>query len=362
MKNLLFYISGHGYGHATRTIEIIKKLVSQDDSHCFIKTSAPEWLFKTNLDKNYTYSFLVHDIGTLQDDWLHVDKKSSLDAFQNLWNNRHSIIKNELNFIKTHQIDLIFGDIPPMAFEIAALAGLPSVAMSNFSWDWIYQPYLFEFPEYKSLVVSMREAYHKADLLCRLPFHGEMSAFNKIKDVSLVARMAKFSKAYVRKLFPVQRHLQSILVLIALRKEDLKLIDLNRLKQFKGLTFLTFDHENAVDENFLQIPQDFIPFQEMVHAVDIVVSKLGYGIVSECIANQTPLLFTDRFDFQEYEILKNGLLEQGRGRYIPLPDFLAGNWEAYIHEMIHNPVRNRTIQVNGAEEVVKIIREYLVNS
>jgi L-arabinokinase len=359
MQNLLFYISGHGYGHATRTIEIIKRLVNENDYHCFIKTSAPEWLFKTNLDKNYTYSFLVHDIGTIQQDWLHVDKKSSLDAFKKLWENRSSIIENELNFIKAHQIEFIFGDIPPLAFEIATAAGLPSLAMGNFSWDWIYQPYLTEFPEYSPLVESIQNAYQKADLLCRLPFYSEMLAFKKMRDVPLVARLAQYSKAYIRQLLQEHGHLHSPLVLIALRKEDLKWIDLTRLKHFKELTFLLFDQNYARDENLLPITQDFIPFQEIVHTADIVVSKLGYGIVSECIANQTPLLFTDRFDFQEYAVLKNGLLKQGKGQYIPLPDFLAGNWEFYIQEMLNSPVRNCSIPVNGAEVVVKTIREFL---
>jgi L-arabinokinase len=359
MKNILFYITGHGYGHATRTIEIIKKLINTTGCHCFIKTSAPEWLFKINLQKNYTYSFLLHDIGTIQQDWLHVNKKESLEAFKNLWENRQSIIENELSLIQTHRIDLIFGDIPPLAFEIAAAANLPSLVMGNFSWDWIYQPYLAEFPEYTTMVESIRQAYQKADLLLRLPFYGEMSAFKKIKDVPLVARIAQLPKVKVRQLFSNHVRLQSTLVLIALRQDDLKLIDLNRLKQFKNFTFLFFNKDYAIHENFLQIPQDFIPFQEIVQTADIVVSKLGYGIVSECFANQTPLLFTNRFDFREYEVLKKGLTEQGRGLYVPLADFLAGNWESYIQEMLNYPVINSSIPINGAEVVVKTIREFL---
>ncbi len=359
MKNLLFYISGHGYGHATRSIEVIKKLIIHENYHCFIKTSAPEWLFRANLDANYTYSFLVNDIGTLQDDWLHVDKKSSLAAFQKLWANRHNMIENELNFIKTYQINLIFGDIPPLAFEIAAAAGLPAIAMSNFSWDWIYQPYLTDFSGFNSLIESIRCAYHKADLLLRLPFYGEMTAFKKIVDIPLVARLAQFSKEHVRQILQKHGFRNKPLILIALRKEDLKRIDRNRLKRLNAFTFLTFDDCYAIDENFFQIPQDLIPFQEIVHAADIVISKLGYGIVSECIANQAPLLFTERFDFQEYEVLKKGILEQGLGQYVPLMDFLAGNWESYIQKILDRPPRGEIMQSNGAAVAVKKIREYL---
>ena len=33
----------------------------------------------------------------------------------------------------------IVGDIPPLAFEVAARLGVPVVAIANFTWDWIYE-------------------------------------------------------------------------------------------------------------------------------------------------------------------------------------------------------------------------------
>ena len=36
---------------------------------------------------------------------------------------------------------LVVGDIPPLAFAAAARARVPSVALGNFTWDWIYGDY-----------------------------------------------------------------------------------------------------------------------------------------------------------------------------------------------------------------------------
>ena len=33
------------------------------------------------------------------------------------------------------------GDIPPLAFAAAAAAGVPAIALCNFTWDWIYGAY-----------------------------------------------------------------------------------------------------------------------------------------------------------------------------------------------------------------------------
>jgi L-arabinokinase len=40
-----------------------------------------------------------------------------------------------------------------------------------------------------------------------------------------------------------------------------------------------------------------------VGAADVVVSKPGYGIVSDAIAAGIPLVYTERGDFPEYQVL-----------------------------------------------------------
>ena len=41
-------------------------------------------------------------------------------------------------------------------------------------------------------------------------------------------------------------------------------------------------------------------YEDLVRAVDVVATKPGYGIISECIANDTALLYTSRGHFAEY--------------------------------------------------------------
>ena len=46
-----------------------------------------------------------------------------------------------------------------------------------------------------------------------------------------------------------------------------------------------------------------IRYEDLVGAVDVVASKPGYGIISDCAANATALLYTDRGRFCEYDVL-----------------------------------------------------------
>ena len=44
-------------------------------------------------------------------------------------------------------------------------------------------------------------------------------------------------------------------------------------------------------------------YEDLVRAVDVVATKPGYGIISECIANDTALLYTSRGRFVEYDVM-----------------------------------------------------------
>ena len=44
-------------------------------------------------------------------------------------------------------------------------------------------------------------------------------------------------------------------------------------------------------------------YEDLVHAVDVVVTKPGYGIVAECLANGTAMLYTSRGRFREYDVM-----------------------------------------------------------
>ena len=49
MNNIAFYISDHGFGHASRSIAIIRELIKKDNLKIYIKTSSPLELIKNSL-------------------------------------------------------------------------------------------------------------------------------------------------------------------------------------------------------------------------------------------------------------------------------------------------------------------------
>jgi L-arabinokinase len=81
----------------------------------------------------------------------------------------------------------------------------------------------------------------------------------------------------------------------------------------------------------------------------VVVTKPGYGIVSECIANGASVLFTSRGRFREHEVFVREMPRVVRCRYISRDDLHAGRWTAGVEGLLQQPPPPSRPEINGAD-------------
>lgn len=359
MQTIVYYISGHGYGHATRSLELIRTLQSLRRELFFhIRSDAPEWMVKLNLTTNYTLYPVKLDVGVVQKTSFVIDKEKTYRRVAALYERKDQIVKREADFAKAHRARLIIADIPPLAFDVAEAMDIPGVALANFSWDWIYQDYVTEIPELAEVIAQIKSSYHKTTLLLRLPFYGDLSAFPKVTDIPLIARKASIPKEEIWKRFGIDPKNRPKLALVAFRATDLAEVNFKKLEALDEFKFITLGLPKTFKNN-INLPPNFIRFPELVHASDVVISKPGYGLVSDILANRTPLLYTSRDDFAEYECLVRGLNEFAVANELPRDDFLGGNWERYLIELLNKPPHWKEISINGAVRAAEVIVKFL---
>ena len=76
---IVFYISGHGFGHASRSIEVINAILAKrPEVRVGVRTSAPRWLFDLSVKGKVAYSTLECDTGVVQVDGLTLDEADSI--------------------------------------------------------------------------------------------------------------------------------------------------------------------------------------------------------------------------------------------------------------------------------------------
>ena len=348
---IVFYVSGHGYGHAVRDIEIIKSILKKAPrAEIHFRTGAPLWLFEPLLCERVRFHHRELDFGVKQKNSFGANKKATFERYAELLQLKDKLLEEEIQFLHSLAPDVILSDITPFAFDAAEAYGKKAVAVGNFSWDWIYSAFMDELPQFKFVVQDIKKSYSKAQRLFRIPFYGDMSAFANIENVPLIGRRAKMPASEVRRRIGIPRNDGKKYVLLGLRMDDLKDVEFDQMETMNGLCFVAVSRDVNVP-NCLHIKEGQPPFEELLNACDAVLSKPGYSMVAEVIINHTPIVYVPRQDFVEDPPLIAGLQRYAVSERLSQDDYFAGNWHGAFQRLFAKPGTRPYIQSNGADVI-----------
>lgn len=359
---LLFYISGHGYGHATRTSEILRALAQQQSSCGFqVRSNVPDRLF-AGIDRTSFHQLPESlDPGVVEDaDSLSIDVPATLKAIECFYDRRAAMVADEAAWARSHEISLIVADFPPLAGEIAVACGISCIGIGNFTWDWIYQP-LFE-RDHRHLQDWLRDGYRQMSCWLKLPFSHEANRelFPQVLDVPLVARRPRRTAAEVLKQLAIDPADRRPRVLLAMRGRIPPKARATAAQANPDMLFLHFEAEVAGQSNELAVTLGpDLAFPDVLNVCDAVVSKFGYGIVSECIAARKRLLCPPRLNFREDEIFVREGPGQLRLATISQADFRAGRWSPPLRRLLDQPIVEPTLPTDGAEACAREIGRWI---
>src|ERR1700736_3888034 len=132
-------VSGHGFGHAVRSADVARALLERG-VRVKIRTDAPAWLFPAEAELLPSPGWPL-DVGVAQHDGLDLDVGETRRRWTAFARDFDSRVETEARLLVDHDVDVLLGDIPPLGLAAAAHARVPSVALGNFGWDWIYAPW-----------------------------------------------------------------------------------------------------------------------------------------------------------------------------------------------------------------------------
>ena len=89
-------------------------------------------------------------------------------------------------------------------------------------------------------------------------------------------------------------------------------------------------------------------YEDLVAAVDVVATKPGFGIIAECIAAGTAMLYTSRGAFREYDTLVNVLPRFVRSRFISQDELFAGRILGALTGLLAQSPPPETMATDGA--------------
>ncbi|MBW2477986.1 MAG: hypothetical protein JRE63_11760 [Deltaproteobacteria bacterium] len=353
MPKLRYYISGHGLGHASRSLLILRTIAeTAPNIGLEVVTNAPAWFLSQNLPSHVSTSHRSLDVGMVQSNSLEMQLEATLERNLALIKQSSLYVHSEAENLKQAAVDLVITDIAALPCLAAAQYGCPSVLLSNFSWDWIYAPFAVDMPDFAQVVEWHERAYAKATLALRLPFHSPLDQPKQVFDLPLVARLSSTSAMRVRQTIGLEP--KKNLGLVSFGGFGLPRVDFKSVGLLEDWVFLVEADIAGQATNFKPLPNDSL-YQDLINAADVVITKPGYGIVAETIANQTAVLYTSRGNFREQPLLIEGLERYNRCLEIDHDRFLQGDWQDALKTLLEQKQPKESIAVNGAQVAARTL-------
>ncbi len=380
-RPIAYYITAHGYGHGTRSCDVLRALhrlapdqpvIVTTDLPCDFLNSRLAGCFADHSATSHTCASVgnraggitlrsgAFDVGLVQKDSIQIDLFQTLEKLETLYAKDEVLSADERRFFKAEEVGLVVADIPAIPLLSAQRAKIPNVAIGNFSWDWIYEAYAKTDFHWEYFVEKFRAVYEKTDLLLRLPFAPPMEVFPNRKDIPLLASPGTECRKKIRhSTFDIQDSkfppkADKPWVLLSFTSLDL---DFQALENIRALSndYEFFCVEPLQYENSCihSVSRDAVAFADVIASCDIVISKPGFGLVSECIVNKKPLIYSDRGDFAEYPYLVEGIEKHLRNTHLPSDQLYAGDFFQALEKIKTAPKPTEQMESGGAEMIAQ---------
>ena len=210
-------------------------------------------------------------------------------------------------------------DISPLGIITGKKAGLPTYLFENFTWDWIYELYEGECPEFRKINERLRGIFvQTADILIppasRRPHHtaAEFRASLGIPDAH---RIGLISMGGIPENldFAVNSHIPDNLTLL-----------------LPG----TFEKMEKIGNKILLPHHSDCYHPDMVQASDFVIGKAGYSTIAEVCNAGAAYGFISRANFRESDVTADFLRRRPNTLEIAQKRFEAFTLDEEINKLL----------------------------
>ncbi|EMJ99179.1 MULTISPECIES: hypothetical protein [unclassified Leptospira] len=329
------FVSGHGFGHISRSLEAIIRILLQNPEWTATIHSPRGEEFTSSLDLSGIWGKVRpriqfrktrSDVGIVQKDSLGMDLDSTESEILEFKKNKESLLQSETEVIKREKPDIIWSDSSSFPFLISYDLKIPSLFLGNFTWDYIYSYYKSSiFQKYSE---ELKTEYALCDLGLVLPLSCPVTSIHSTKNIGLLGRKPNLTKEEARKYYGFEEGIEYYLFSFGAYGIDSSQFDWREWDPSKRrivIGGIEWKIEAKNNLGIVTIPHCHYP--DLLRASDFVLTKPGYGILSESYFAETPILYTDRGNFPEYKYLVEALQSHYRSSYISQKDLFSFRWE-----------------------------------
>ena len=368
MKRILYAVTGHGFGHATRAL-VIARLLKQRYPQIHVALSSAVDAdairrFVPDFDRHFDLRHHDYEPGLIQKNCFEVDQAATRERYLALNRQLPDRIDRETRYLERGKFDAVISDVAAIPLAAAARLGLPSVVIGNFTWDWMLEPLLDDCTELSNYHSSLREDYGSAALYLRLPFHATEHPFRQVEDAPLVGRQSALAREEILSRAGIADDRERPLVLVAVggwSSAGLSDITIDGCSDYRFLVAGDIPVTSRQAELY-RLPFSLgggLKFPDLVRIADIGVVKPGYGTCSEFVLNRGAMVGIERRNMREAEVMDHAVSEYIPFSHLSLENFLSGRWADSLAQVRDQPVPEYPDQARELTRLLERIVEVI---
>jgi len=331
------FISPHGFGHAARAAAVISAIHGLARKATFeIFTAVPAWFFKESLTGPYNYHRVNTDIGLVQKTPFEQDLGETVKRLDRFHPFRPGEIRRLAEVVRRAQCRLVLCDISPMGIAVAKEAGIPSVLIENFTWDWIYEEYVGRYPGFRPHIDYLQGVFASAD------YRIQAEPVCKPTDADLVtrpvSRKPRTPPSKIRNALGIPQNEKAVIVTMGGFPQTFSPPD-HPLGGERVHVIMPGGADALQREgHFLRLPRHSGFYHpDLINACDAVISKVGYSTLAESFHAGLPFGYIPRADFRESPFLSAFIRAHMTGVHLDEALFHTGRWTDRLYELLNFP-------------------------
>lgn len=331
---IAWFVSPHGFGHAARACAVMDEVFRQKPDAVFeIFTTVPEWFFSASLSASFHYHACRCDVGLVQRSALEED----LEATVKRLNEVDLLAEATVGALSQKILNLgcraVVADIAPQGLAVARTAGLPSILVENFTWDWIYRAYAGRWPAINHWADKFEAEFSQCDLRIQaepwcLPVDGAV-------QVPPISRRPGNGREAIRNELGIEG--EHPMLLVSMGGIPWRYSGLEKMAEAQGLTIVIpgGGTTEARRGSLIVLPHHSrFHHPDMVHAADGVLAKLGYSTVAEVWSAGCSLGWIGRPTFPESAKMARWVRRHLGGIEISQDELIEGSWVERLDEIV----------------------------
>lgn len=359
MPHLYADISSHGLGHLAQTAPVLNELRRRlPNLRLTVRSGLPRAALASRIGGMFEHLQQPSDFGMLMANAVDVLTEQSAHAYAEFHRDWEPRVAREAALLAQLAPDAVLADVSYLALAGAGAAGIPAVAMCCLNWADIYRHYCGGHADAGAIERHMLDAYNSACCFLKVQPTMPMAGLKNAQEIGTIAQGGENRRDRINTLLGLERSEKLVLVAMGGIHMRLPMEDWPRIPGVRWLVQASWQvrHPDAIELERLGLP-----FIDVLHSCDALLTKPGYGSFAEAAVNGTPVLYLRRQDWPEEPYLIDWLKRHGACLEVERQRLMRGDVADELQALLALPAARPPL-ANGATQAADVLAQMLRGS